>query len=329
MFFTRLFLPIVAVLVLLLSYHVLVRKRTIIIPSLTPLPTATLPSNPLSISALSRRSYDSQIVVEKSVRQTAKFTSQKISYLSDNLKLYALMNTPLGTPPDSGWPVVIVNHGHIEPKIYSTENSYVNTSAFYANNGFLVLKPDYRGHDQSAGEADTVASRINYAVDVLNLIYAAKKLPNINPDRIFLYGHSMGGDVSLRVLEICPSCVAAASLWAPAVTDFPESFLYFARKNHRDNNANEQLSSLVKPDEYSQVSSLANIGLVSVPLLIHHATTDQSVPYSWGQTLAADLQQLGKSVKFYSYPHDNHDIAANWSVALTRDIEFFRFDRLD
>ena len=240
------------------------------------------------------------------------------------------MNTPKGQIPSDGWPVVIVNHGYIDPRIYSTENSYINTSAYFANSGFLVVKPDYRGHAKSQGEAGSLVSRINYAVDVLNLLTAVKKLPNVDSRRIFMYGHSMGGDVTLRVLEVCPTCVQAATLWAPAVTEWPESFLFFTKRNTQDAQGSErlkryqqELTDLFSIQDYPQVSTLENINLVSTPLNIHHGTSDDSVPYSWGNALASKLISANKKVNFYSYPQDNHDISNNWSNALNRDVQLF------
>ncbi|HJZ05555.1 hypothetical protein A2634_00015 [Candidatus Amesbacteria bacterium RIFCSPHIGHO2_01_FULL_48_32] len=302
-----------------------------------PLQVAILPSpapvsNPYLITSMKARQYSSEIKIENKVRQTSSFTSYKVSYTSDGLKQFALMNVPIGNPPASGWPVVIVNHGFIDPEIYSTENSYVNTSAYYAGVGFLVLKPDYRGHDNSEGGAEGLVSRINYAVDVLNLIAAIAKLDTADPGKVFLYGHSMGGDVALRVMEVCGTCVRAASLWAPAVADWPESFLYFSRKNQnppdpkkaeRHARRLKELQELFIEDQYSQVSTFANVNLVKVPVIIHHATADQSVPYEWGQNLSAKFEENNIDYQFYSYQGDNHDIAANWSTALNRDIDLF------
>src|SRR3989344_859362 len=188
-------------------------------------------TNPYLIKSMQERSYDSKIEIERRVRETGGFISYVVSFESDGLKQYALMNMPKGDMPGSGWPIVVVNHGYIDPEAYSVENSYINTSAYFANAGFLVIKPDYRGHDNSKGEAGSLTARISYGVDVLNLVAGIRKLPEADPDHIYMYGHSMGGDVTLRVLEVCPTCVKAASLWAPAVRDFPESYMYFARRN--------------------------------------------------------------------------------------------------
>ncbi len=281
--------------------------------------------NPYSIASLKARSYDSDIKIENEIRKTDIFESFKVSYLSDGLKLFALMNKPLNMANGNGLPVVIVNHGHIDPDVFSTERSYINTSAFFANNGYLVLKPDYRGHDNSQGEAEGLVSRIDYTIDVLNLVAAARKMPEVNKDKIYMYGHSMGGDVTLRVLEVS-EWIKAATLWAPAVTDFPESVLYFARKNNRDRRLQkyqQELASLFSPQDYDKVSTFANISLVNEPVIIHHSMTDESVPYSWGVNLADKMKNEGKNVELFTYPKDNHDIAKNWSTALNRDLEFF------
>ena len=288
--------------------------------------------NPYTIEGMKARTYDSDISRENLVRQTSGFTSYKISFESDRLKQYALMNVPKGASPEGGWPVVVVNHGYIEPLVYSTENSYINTSAYFADAGFLVVKPDYRGHDNSDGEAEGLLSRINYAVDVLNLLAGIRKLPEANEKQIFMYGHSMGGDVTLRVLEICPDCAAAATLWAPAVTEFPETFMYFARRGNttdptrtaRLERRQRELTENFRPEEYTGASTFANTALVKVPTNIQHGTADESVPYEWGLALAEKFKENGLEHNFYSYSGDNHDIASNWGTALGRDIGLFR-----
>jgi dipeptidyl aminopeptidase/acylaminoacyl peptidase len=283
--------------------------------------------NPYLISSMQKRKYDSEVRTESIVKESEKAIFYKVSFVSDQLKEYALLVVPKGIAPKNGWPVVVVNHGYIKPTDYSTEKSYINTSSYYASQGYVVVKPDYRGHDGSEGEAETVIARINYAVYVLNLLAGVKKLKYVDSERIFMYGHSMGGDVTLRVLETCPNCVKAATLWAPAVTDWPESFLYFARKNPSDHNRVEtrqrEIESNFVSEEYPMVSTLENLDSAKVKMIIHHGTNDQSVPYEWSKQLDRRLNSLNKPHEFYTYTGDNHDISNNWIVALGRDVSFF------
>ena len=103
-------------------------------------------NHPLFIESLRNRTFAQQdIVIEKKVKVTKKYTSYIAYYYSDGLKLYTLINIPKSSDKNKKFPVVIVNHGYIPPEKYSTTNSYKYISSYFANNGFIVLKPDYRG----------------------------------------------------------------------------------------------------------------------------------------------------------------------------------------
>lgn len=294
------------------------------LPTSSPSVTGT-PSHPLSINSLSTREFPFQKL--KTVR-TVSPNTQVVSYLSDDLTLNALMITPSGTPPTNGWPVVIVNHGFIPPDDYSVTRSYINTSNYFASQGFLVVKPDYRGHDDSEGESSgRLLSRSEYTVDVLSLMAAIDSIPTANPNKIFMYGHSMGGDVTLQVLETT-SKISAATIWGPAVALLPEQVTHFMNRNRPTPGQAEkfktQYETFVSQYPISQISSLENIDRIKVPLNIHHGTLDESVPFSWGSNLNDKLKSAGKTVNFYSYTGDNHDISRNFGKALSRDVEFFK-----
>jgi dipeptidyl aminopeptidase/acylaminoacyl peptidase len=269
---------------------------------------------------------NTKITITQTLSGTPRYSSYVVSYPSDSLTLYSLLHIPKGQMPEGGWPVVVVNHGYIPPAQYSTVNSYKNTSAFYANSGFLVFKPDYRGHDNSEGESVRPLSRTQYALDVLNLIAGIDSIPEANPASIFLYGHSMGGEVSLIVSALNPS-IKGVSLWAPAVTSYPESINYFSRRQRPTPTSFEDViaatQKLVSQYGSAAFSSFENLNKLSVPLLVHHGTADESVPYEWGISLVQKLKDSGKTVTFYSYPRANHDISSGWSVALNRDVTFF------
>lgn len=275
--------------------------------------------HPLSVDSLRSRQYVSDPLI--------KINPQVIQFTSDGLKERALILIPSGKKPETGWPLVIINHGHIPEYQYSTENSYLNTSKYFASQGFMVLKPDFRGHDKSEGYASgRLLARSEFAVDVLNLLSLVKTMPDVNQNRIFMYGHSMGGDVTLLVLE-STSQIRAASLWAPASTTFPEAVTHFVKTNQptkKDlDTFNTQYAEYQQKYPLSQITAVDNLNFIQTPLNIHHGTSDQSVPYDWGIALRDQLKTLNKSVNFYSYVGDNHDISLHWSQALARDVVFF------
>jgi dipeptidyl aminopeptidase/acylaminoacyl peptidase len=54
------------------------------------------------------------------------------------------MTVPFGSPPDSGWPVIIFNHGYIHPPDYRTTENYVTYMDMLASSGYIVFKSDFR-----------------------------------------------------------------------------------------------------------------------------------------------------------------------------------------
>lgn len=301
-----------------------------LLPHASPTPAPLTPGYPYYISNLQKRTYSSHITIEKAVLTSAKYNSYIIRFTSDELTEYGLINIPVGSIPPSGWPVIILNHGHIAPTQYSTAQSYNVPAADFAKAGFLVLKPDFRGNGHSQGTADNLTSRLEYSVDVLNLLSAVKDLSMANPRRIYFWGHSMGGDVTLRAMEICGNCIKAASLWAPAVTDWPESMLFFVRRNNDSawlSRIETELHTKFSPQDYTHISAFANIRLVKVPLNLHQGTSDESVPYAWGVALDRQLTENQIPHNFFSYPDDDHNLTRNWATAVNRDVTLFNLNQ--
>jgi dipeptidyl aminopeptidase/acylaminoacyl peptidase len=236
-----------------------------------------------------------------------------------------LLNIPKIKMPKNGYPVIIVNHGYIPPNIYSTVNSYHLITDYYAANGFLVLKPDYRGHDKSENSDEAPYDRLNYVIDVLTLLNSILSLKEADLNNIFVYGHSMGGDITLRLIEITDK-VKGATLWAPVSAAFPENFLYFVRK--RDTKLADKLNEIIeykfKKEEYGKISAIANTHYIKTPLVIHHGTLDESVPYEWSLSLTDILSRNKVNYKFYTYKDDHNFSKGNFYIVLKKDVDFFK-----
>lgn len=284
-------------------------------------------NNLFSIEELRTKQYtSSDIKIENVVQDTNAFISYRISFNSDGLHQYALMSVPKSTMPEKGFPVVMLAHGYIYPPSYSTENSYINPARYFASNGFLVLKPDYRGHGKSEGHTDRrIMDQIEYALDVRNLLESINKVPKADPSNIFLYGHSMGGEIGVRILEIYPS-IRAATLWAPSIFWYPESQMYFIRNlfPYDVESSIKQLADVVSEEEYSEVGALENVKFINTPVNIHHSNNDNVTPYLWGKTLYDELIKAGKTATLYTYEGTSHQLGSGYSQALKRDLELFK-----
>ena len=135
-------------------------------------------ATPFMIYSLRKRSYEGgKIVVENKAYETNTFTAYVVSYPSDGLKLFALLSVP--KQKDKTFPILIMNHGYIPPDQYSSIYAYKNPFDFFASNGFIVLKPDYRANGSSEGDKKDPLNRLSYPIDVLNLISSLPTLSSL------------------------------------------------------------------------------------------------------------------------------------------------------
>src|SRR5512143_3817597 len=184
----------------------------------------TSASHPLQIDALRARAYPgSDIVIERALDPGVNYNRYYVSYLSDGLKIYALMTVPTGPKPLTGWPVIIFNHGYIPPKVYRTTERYIAYVDQIARSGYIVFKSDYRGHDRSEGTAGGVYTQPNYSIDVLNAVASVKRYPAADPNRIGMWGHSMGGYITLRSMVVSNN-IKVGVIWGGVVAPYPDLF---------------------------------------------------------------------------------------------------------
>lgn len=168
---------------------------------------------PSFIEQLRQRNYQGgEIKIEETLSQNNSYTSYLISYPSDDLKIYGRMNVPAGQGP---FPIIILNHGYFNQSSFTSGDGTQTMADILTRNGYITLASDYRGFGKS--ENDGQGSRghnPNYAIDVLNLIASVKNLDRADPDKIGMWGHSMGGEVALRTVEVTDK-IKALVLWAP------------------------------------------------------------------------------------------------------------------
>jgi dipeptidyl aminopeptidase/acylaminoacyl peptidase len=308
-------------------------SSTTIDTSLHVLPPAAVESqHPLQISAMRAMQYPgSDIVIEAVLDPGVNYSRYYVSYLSEGLKIYALMTVPSGDKPATGWPVIIFNHGYIPPNVYRTTERYIAYVDDIARSGYIVFKSDYRGHDRSEGAAGGVYTQPNYSVDVLNAVASVKRHPDADPNRIGMWGHSMGGYITLRSMVVS-SDIKAGSIWAGVVAPYPDLFLRWNAGARLTNAAPgtwvyslEQTygSAQQNPDFWKSISANGYVSDLNGPIQLHHGTADHDVPWEFSQILYDELLQANREAEFYIYDGDNHNISNSYSVAMQRTLEFF------
>src|SRR5581483_3798116 len=183
-------------------------------------PKEALP--PLAIEYMRKQEYPgSDITIEQTLPPGSNYQRYIASYKSDGLKIYALLTVPNGEKPKAGWPVVIFNHGYITPAEYRTTERYIVYTDAFSRNGYIVFKPDYRGYGNSEGNPEGAYYSPAYTIDVLNAVASLKKYKDANPQRIGMWGHSMGGSITLRSMVVSKD-IKVGVIWAGVVANYED-----------------------------------------------------------------------------------------------------------
>ena len=295
-------------------------------PSATPAPPTATPDAyaAIDVEGLRQRSYGGgRIETVRVLEEQPAFTRYLIRYPSDGIPITGVMNVPKSEGP---FPVVIVNHGFIQPTSYQTASAYTLPLAdALARNGYLTLHPDYRNYGGSGQGPNPF--RIGYAIDVLNLVQLAKTLPNARPDRIGMLGHSMGGGITSRVLVVTPD-VKAAVLYGAMSADEVENYNHRRAMGWLRNEATFgdvlPITPQDRPDIYERLSPMSHLAYVTAPVSIHHGELDNDVPIQFSRRLAQALRDNGKSVELFTYPGQPHWLNGTANpLFLQRVIAFF------
>lgn len=312
------------------------------------------------IEVMRREIYAAEPLVIETVLEAGDNYSRYIAtYESEGNKIYGLLTIPLGNPPPSGWPIIIFNHGYIQPDEYRTTQRYIDYVDYLARSGYIVFRSDYRGHGSSEGEANGAYGNPDYTVDVLNGMAAVAARPEADPNRIGMWGHSMGGYITVRAMVVSDQ-IKAGVIWGGVVGDYPDLF------NRAGATATAVASGVVvepeptpngtpasppqgegtppawprfgrwfrtfydtygTPEEnpafWASISSNTFLQDISGPLQIHHATTDKTVPVAASTLLQARMEAAGRTSELFLYEGDNHNISVNFYTAMRRTVEFF------
>jgi alpha-beta hydrolase superfamily lysophospholipase len=116
----------------------------------------------------------------------------------------------LWEPKASARALVVITHGHGEHS-----GRYVHVGRALAERGIAVAALDWRGHGHSEGPRGFVRKWEDYREDLAYLL--AELNPTYGSKPHFLYGHSVGGTVSLDYVMHYPDRIKGVILSAPSL----------------------------------------------------------------------------------------------------------------
>jgi len=240
--------------------------------------------SPYSLEALAKREYgQGELTVEYPWHNEAEFTRYYITYDSDDLTIHGYVNIPNGKGP---FPVVIALHGYIPPSEYQTLDYSTRYADAIAQNGYIVLHPNMRNFPPSDSPGRIRDFQAGYVADVMNLLTYVKKEAG-QKDSIFeaadlsrmgIWGHSLGGGVSLRVINLVPEIKAAV--------------LYGAVSQRYTNDA--------------AGFNVYDLSATDAAFSVHHGTADPTVSVTWSEQLCKQLEEAGREHECFFYEDAPH-----------------------
>jgi pimeloyl-ACP methyl ester carboxylesterase len=168
---------------------------------------------------------------------------EKLSFMSDGLKLSAVLHVPEGRKPGQRLPAFIVLHGFVGSK----DESHAEIQARMLEDfGYAALRFDFRCCGESEGEHGQVRC-FDQVADAKNALTFLAQREEIDPQRIGVIGHSFGAAVAVYAAGVDGrfACVISSCGWGHGERKFrgqhptPEAWAKFANmleegKRHRE-----------------------------------------------------------------------------------------------
>jgi dipeptidyl aminopeptidase/acylaminoacyl peptidase len=274
--------------------------------------------------------------IDKTIDEQDDYTSYlfKLRFspsLDEQLKtVTGQINIPKTENDNRKYPIIVMIRGYIDQETFVTGDGTRNTAAFFAENGYITVAPDFLGYGGSDSEAGNIfEARFQTYITVVSLIKSLDQLDKWNGKDIFIWGHSNGGHIVLTVLEITGAEYPTV-LWAPVSKPFPYSVLYYTDESVDGGKLiRRELSKfeeLYDTDKYSLTNYFDKI---NAPIQLYQGTADDAVPYIWSRSMVKKLEDMDKEVDYHEYPATDHNMRPSWDEVIENSLKFYNSHLVD
>ncbi len=291
-------------------------------------PEESLPPvrDPQSLPALMReRVRGGGLRTTAQLAETDRWTGYAAAYRVNGATVTGELLVPKGQGP---FPALVLNHGYIDPAIYTLGRGMSREQEWFAAAGFVVLHTDYRGHAGS----DPVSpmgreTRLVYTRDAIGAVKALKRMDYVDADRTAFVGRSMGGGVTLNAIVAEPDLVDAAVVFASVSSRFVDNLRQFTEPNRPDGARafyDEHGTPEESPRFYRDLSSRTFFDRVEVPVMLHHGTSDDVCPPVWSRQTDRLLREAGARSTLVEWPGEQHAFGPRFADSMRRTVAFLR-----
>ena len=246
---------------------------------------------------------------------------------TDGMTIHGQLFLPEGPPPPNGWPAVLFLHGGSRRQMlmgFHHRGYYHNAFSlnhYMADQGYAVLSVNYRsgiGYGLEFREAEEYgAGGASEVRDVIGAGLYLRSRPDVDPERIGLWGGSYGGYLTAHGLSQAPELFKAGvdvhgvHDWNVAINNFVPSY---------DPAARPEFARLA-----FESSPMSAVNRWRAPVLLIHGDDDRNVRFSESVELAEELRKRDVHVEHLVFPDEVHGflLHRNWMAAYGATVDFF------
>lgn len=219
-------------------------------------------------------------------------------------------------------PVIIDIHGGPEGQSRPTFNPFHQHTT--AELGAAVIVTNVRGssgYGKTFLNLDNAEKREDSVKDIGALLDWIKIQPDLDPNRVVVYGQSYGGYMSLAVMTHYSDRLAGG-VERYGISNFV-SFLQnteaYRRDLRRAEYGDERDPKMLKA--FETISPLNNVGKITKPMLVMQGWNDPRVPKSESDQVVAKLREKGVETWYVQFKDEGHGFAKKINNDRRREVE--------
>jgi dipeptidyl aminopeptidase/acylaminoacyl peptidase len=233
--------------------------------------------------------------------------SEEITWTApDGERSDGVLTYPVGYVTGRTYPLVLRIHGGPEA---SSGLTFGTLAQLWANRGYLVFQPNYRGSDNLGTAHEHAIYRdpgTGPGNDVMAGIAAIEKMGIVDPARIVVTGHSYGGYMTTWLIgheHIWKAAVVGDGMvdWRQEYDDSAAGNLAWTRDSLGGTPTDPTSAQL-----YVTGSPITYASQIITPTLIISGTADETVPATESYELYHALRDRGVPVRFVAIPDAHH-----------------------
>ena len=279
----------------------------------------------MTVDELQARTYGGELEAGESLGTGAGFTRTAFWYTSDGVRVAGYASVPDG---EGLFPVIILLHGFSENY---RNYGLLNYTQLYTDSlteaGFLVLHPNLRSFAPSEEGPNPLCT--GFVVDVLNLIAIVQDqagrpglLETADPERLGLWGHSMGGGIAQRVMVSSPAVdavVVYASMPSDERVNVEQVYPTFGQ------DLCQAAGLELTEEDFARISAIDNLARSEAAVYVAHGEADPVVPGFVSRELCHRLEVADRTFECRDYPNQGHEFTGEANQTFRQEtIRFYR-----